>query len=310
MKQIDKLKIPTLLGLSVIFIGMFAAVFLVMRQQSLTTQAAPDQIPQDITFTNIEDISLTISWRTSALVTSFISYGQSSFSDTALDDRDDKTPKPRLTHHFTLKNLLPQTTYKFKLTSGKLIYPKVLTFTTASAISNQNGLKPVQGLGVEGDQTVADGIVYLLVQGAVVQSAPIKDLGNFIIPLNKIRKEDLQDVFLPDQNTTFKLRMITSTGEASAVFHLKDLNNPIGPLKIGQNLDLTIATPSAIVTPKEEPLKNYDLNADGVVNTSDYSIVRKNFGQNPKDKKADLNSDGVVDQKDLDLISQFLKSRK
>lgn len=308
MNFVSKLKIPTLLGLAIIFLGMGAAVFLALREQTLTTQASPDQTPQNVAVTNIEDKSLSISWQTSVAVPAFISYGQSSFSQTAIDDRDGGAPKPRTTHHITVKNLAPQTTYKFRLTTGKLIYPKILTFTTAPETEAQNGLNAVQGLGMEGSEAVSDGIVYLSVVGATIQSAPMKNLGNFIIPVSKMRREDLQDIFQPDQNTTAKIRLISATGEATAQVRLSEIEDPIGPLKIGQNLDLTIpATPSATPTPDTT---KYDLNGDGTLNTSDYTIVRRNLGSSPKDKKADLNSDGVVDQKDLDLILESIRSKK
>ena len=160
----NKFKIPTILGLGLIFTGIAAGVFLVLREQTFLSQAAPNLTPQNITFTNISDDSVVISWQTTSAVSSFITFGQNNLSEQVLDDRDNNPPagglKPHLTHYFTLKNLLPKTNYQFKITSGK-ITSDILKFETASPLTNGSEFTPIIGSILDGSTPVNDGITYL-----------------------------------------------------------------------------------------------------------------------------------------------------
>lgn len=303
---LNKFKIPTLLGLGVILLGIGGGVFLVLQGQPFLTKAAPDQAPQNIQVSNLEDNATTISWQSNSPVAAFVTFGVGAVDEqTALDDRDGTAPKLHTTHYVTLKKLTPQTTYTYRIVSGKS-YSETNKFTTASTDSNQNGFQPVIGSVFKDNQPLDEGIVYLSIPGAFLEAATVKNFGNFIIPINTVRKKDLSAIFDPDPETIAKITVVSNFGQASVLFKLNHLDQPIGPLKIGQDLDLTTppasseASPSA--TPKAPSGNKFDLNGDGVVNSSDYAIVIKNFGKNPKDKRADLNGDGVVDQKDVALI--------
>ncbi len=278
-----------------------------LQEHPFLTKAAPDQAPQNVTISNTEDQSVTISWQSNSPVAAFITYGLNSVDEqTALDDRDGNTPKIHTTHHVTLKNLTPQTTYTYRIVSGKS-YSDNNKFTTASTDPNQNGFKPVIGSVLKDNQPLDEGLVYLSIPGASLESATIKNFGNFLIPINTVRKKDLSAILILDPETIAKITIISSYGQSSAIFKLSN-PLPIGPLKIGQDLDLTApiasseASPSASPKTSDRNTNKFDLNGDGVVNSSDYAIVLKNFGKSPKDKRADLNSDGVVDQKDVSLI--------
>lgn len=307
---INRFKIPTILGLSIILFGIAGGVYLVLREQVFLSQAAPNLTPKDVTFTNIAEDAVTISWQTNSATTSFITFGQNSPGEqTVLDDRDSNPPsggpKPRLTHYVSLKNLLPKTNYQFKIISGK-IASDVKNFETASPLTNQIVFPPIIGSVLDDDSPLESGVVYLSIPEATTQSSLIKGGGNFLIPLSQIRKIDLSDYPLV-AGTIAKLTIRSDKGEAQIIFKLKDNSTPLPPVKLGQNIDLTTTeeTPQPKVTAND--LNKYDLNSDGKINAADNAIILQNFGKNPKDKKADINRDGVVDQKDLDLMTQKIK---
>lgn len=292
----SKFRIPTLLGLGIILAGIITGVILVLRSQSLISFAAPDVSAQQINITNITATSASISFQTSIESPAFLTYGINSPDEkTILDERDTKKPQSRKIHYFALKDLKEQINYQYKITTGKKT-SSVSKFQTAKMESSQNGFSPVIGSATSGEKVVNEGIAYLSISGAVTQSALIKN-GSFLIPVSFIRKSDLSDTFIPTEQVTAKLTIVSNQGEANILFILQPANN-LPAVKIGQNLDLTspeVSTPTPIP---------FDLNADGFINAADNAIVLKNFGKNPRDKKADLNSDGVVDQKDLSLIAK------
>lgn len=292
MKTLIKFKIPTLLGLGVIVVGIGVGVFLVLREQVFLSSAAPSQTPQNIQISNIEDSQVSISWQTSSPSLGFVSFGQNNTSDeTVLDDRDTRQPQSHLVHYVTLKNLIPKTTYQYKIISGK-ITTKILNFTTASEASTQTNFRPVIGTVLNGEKPLDEGIAYVAIPGASLQSALVKNQGNFLIPLSKL--EDVND------NTEAKVTIISANGEASAIFNLKTDGVNLPVLKIGQRLDLT--APAFTPTPSPTTnLKLYDLNGDGKVNAADYSIAQKN-----KDKKIN----GIlIDDKYLKELTNMINSQ-
>lgn len=301
IELLSKFKIPTLLGLAILLAGIGGGVFLVVRNQTFITQASPDQAPQNITFSNIEDSLVTISWQTSAPTPGFVAVNLNSANkETLLDDRDTNTPTPRVDHFVTIKNLAPQTTYQVKIFSGKT--QRILQFTTAQVTTNQNGYKPIIGTVLDNNKPLEEGIVFLSLEGAVTQSALTKSFGNFLIPISVMRKQDLSSVFLPTENELARLTVISGGRRGSLTFKLAPSDQPLTPLVLGRDLDLTalLATPSP--KPSSGTVSRLDLNEDGLINSSDWAIVLKNFGKSPADSRADLDQNGVVDEKDLQLI--------
>lgn len=308
MKDIfDKFKIPTLLGLGVIIVGIIAGVFLVVKEQIFLSQAATNLTLQNITLSNLTDDSATISWQTSTPIASFITFGQTSPDEqTILDDRDTNLPtgKPKAysIHYVTIKNLLPKTTYQYKIVSGKIL-SEINKFTTAAPLNSQTGFRPIIGSVLDEDKPLNEGVAYLSIADTATLSSLIKDTGNFLIPLSQIRKADLSDTYPLTEDTTIKLTVISAKGSVNALFKFKTSDNTLPALKIGQDVDLTTQTQKPAI-PSDEELNIYDLNNDGKINAADNAIILQNFGKNPQNKKADLNKDGVVDQKDLDLIAK------
>lgn len=300
---LSRFKIPTILGLGIILVGIITGVFLTLQEQIFTSKASVTLSPQNITLANVSDTEVSISWQTSSPVTSFTTYGKDNPGEqTVLDDRDTNPPAGGPTsysvHYVTIKNLLPKTTYQYKIVSGK-ISSEVDKFTTAAPLTSQTGFRPIIGSILDGDKPLNEGIAYLSIAGATIQSSIVKSSGNFLIPISQIRKIDLSDVYSLTEDTTAKLTIVSPKGQSIALFKLKDAEKELPPIKIGENLDLTDI----------ETLDKYDLNSDGKINATDNALILQNFG-NPstssglKNKKADLNGDGVVDQKDLDLMSK------
>lgn len=133
-------KIPTILGLLILFLGIAAGLFLVKEGPRYFSRASPEENPKSILVTNISHNSFTVSWLTDAKVSGSVSYGQgSSLNLTAFDERGTGAFG---SHFVMVKNLNPQTKYSFQIVSGKTKFgqtdsPKInqncQDFMTASA---------------------------------------------------------------------------------------------------------------------------------------------------------------------------------
>lgn len=301
---LNKFKIPTILGISIIFLGLASGVYLTLKDQIFLSQAAPELNPQNVTFSNITDGSAVVSWETQSEVSSFITFGKESPSEqTVLDDRD-TSPQAHSIHYVTIKNLLPKTKYQLKIISGKNT-SEVFEFETSENLTNQAQFTPIIGSVSDGDMPLDEGLVYLSLKEAVIQSALIKQGGNFLIPISQIAQEKLLNTFPLTENIDAKLIVRSSKGQAAAQFRLKPNLPPLPPIILGQNMDLTI--PEETPQPKGNDLINFDLNDDGKINSADNAIILQNFGKKPKEPGSDLNNDGRVDEQDLDLMSQKIE---
>ncbi|MBI4035591.1 fibronectin type III domain-containing protein [Candidatus Daviesbacteria bacterium] len=303
---INKFKIPTLLGLSIIFLGLFSGVYLVLKEQIFFSKAASDATAQNITLTNITEDSATISWQTNSPTSSFITFGQDNPNQsTSLDDRDNDSvnntgPTARLFHYVTLKNLLPKTIYQFKIISGKTI-SAVNKFQTAGPTNNVSPFAPVIGSILDETTSLNNGIIYLSIGEAITQSSLVKSGGNFLLPLSRVRKADLSDLYQITEGEAAKLTIYTDKGQTTVLFKLKANTPPLPTIRLGENLDLTN---------EKEPAGKYDLNNDGIVNSADYAILSSCLGKEPTDmlagdkpcSKADINTDGSIDNKDQNLM--------
>lgn len=315
LETLSKLRIPTVLGLFFVLLGLGVGVYLVLQNQSLLTQASSDQLPQNIVISNIEGNKVTLSWQTKSITSGFVTFGINNPSEqTALDDKDQSAPKSYYTHHVNLLNLSPQTEYQFKIVSGKTS-SDVQRFTTAMESSPTNS-EPIIGTVLNRDETLDDAVAYLSIAGSIVQSASVKN-GNFLIPLSQIRQQDLSTILVPKIDTLGKITIISASGNSNILVRLNDIKGPLGPIKLGDTLDLTVNQPSNQITPTPTPtttanpdLLKYDLSGDGIINSSDYAVVLRNFGKSPQNKRADINSDGIVDQKDLSEMSKKINEQR
>lgn len=306
---LNKFKIPTILGLAVIILGLVSGVYLIFREQIFLSRAAPNITPLNVIFSNQTGDSVTVSWQTVSPAASFVTYGQNNPSEqTTLDDRDSdgqtSTPTPRLIHYTTIKKLLPKTKYQLKIVSGKFS-SEVYNFETSAPLAEAGEFTPVIGSVLQQEEKpVEDGVVYLSLSDAAIQSAMVKK-GNFLIPVSQIAKADFSGTFTPKEEQLAKLTIRTPQGESTVQFMLESNLPPLAPIALGQNIDFTSQTEESEVT--EAELDSFDLNSDGIINAADNAIILDNFGKKPKDPRSDLNSDGKIDQIDLDLMAEKIK---
>lgn len=311
---LTQIKFPTVLGLALIAVGIGSGVYLTVSNQTLISQATPNQTPIDVRLTNIGATSATISWRTNTDVRGFISFStEGSGGNSALDIRDKGIPSPHNIHYVVLNDLIPRTIYKYRIISGKLNNLPEEQFTTAPESISQSNSKPIIGNVIDDNKPLDEGVVYLDIDGATEQSALVKNLGSFIIPTNSILKADLTDSFDP-VGEEIKITATTKDGRIGTItFKLTDQNQIKEPIKIGEDqtlpedsnaLGISITFAQILNEQNAKANEKFDLNNDGKINSLDYANLQKNFGKvTTKNKKYDLNGDGAVNKKDQDILS-------
>lgn len=236
-------KIPTIIGILLLLIGIGGGIYLVETRTSGPSKAQSTQEPNNILKTNITDTSFTVTWLTKELATGSVTYGiqKNAISQVAFDDRDtiDNKSKPYKTHHISIKNLSPETVYYFIINSGNnkfLDGTRAYTITTAKKLEKPLEFEPSYGNVVDQQNKPAEGaLVVLTLPQALPLSTLVKSSGNWLITLNTLRDANLQPY--QEQGTIIESITIYNSLEVeNQAFATTDLNNdsPVPTITIGK----------------------------------------------------------------------------
>lgn len=197
-----------------LLIGLVATVFLVGQKTGFFSKADILTAPQEIKISNISDNSFTISWITAKEADGFVSFGTNDqLGNTVIDDRDIHEPKSRLTHHVTLKNLSPRTSYFYKINTGT-----VNQQTTAPITENPPAVpEPIFGKVAKQDGSAPiEALIYLQIPGGTLLSSYIREQGNWLVTLNNARTSDLANY--ANINPADTVDLTIQTGEESLTY--------------------------------------------------------------------------------------------
>jgi len=248
-KTIWDKRIPTLLGMLLIVIGVGVTSFLVNKGIILTGHASPTTNPQSVRITNITDNSFTVSYNTDAQVIGSLNYGKDqNLGQTTLDDRDQQTGSlvNHKVHSITVRNLSSVTRYFFSITSGQdkflnngVPFEAVTGVNVANFPSEQ---KPIVGKVVMPDgNTPSEGIIYITTDNSQVISSLLRNDGTYLIPLNSLRNQDLTSYL--DFSTVNTLKMLVfGDGLSSSVSLSLSQINPVPTITLSQNYDFATGT--------------------------------------------------------------------
>lgn len=259
-KTIWNKRIPTLLGLIILVIGIAVTSFLVRNNIPFFSQASIGENPQNVKITNITDTSFTVSYITSDLVAGIVSYGITpTLGQTALDDRDQLTGSVASynVHHVTVRNLKANTKYYFSITSGQSVFldnNEPFEITTGITIQTPpTNQPPMTGTILALDGAPAkDTLIYVSTGESQTLSMILKTDGTYILPLNALRTQDLTQYFTFSDTTVIELLAQSQSEQSTATLFASQIK-PVPTITLSKNYDFRngettsaeIATPSA-----------------------------------------------------------------
>ncbi|HYM64918.1 MAG TPA: Ig-like domain-containing protein [Candidatus Sulfotelmatobacter sp.] len=220
-------RIPTLLGLLIILLGIFATSFLTNNKQLIQTNASNSSQPKDVRVTNVKDNSFTVSYSTDSLVSGSLNYGiDKNMGQSVLDDRDQKNSSVGnySTHFITIKNLTPSTKYYFTIISGQQTYttndvPFEIT-TGPPLINNSDQVVTLRGhIGLLDGSAPKEAIIYITTDNAQVLSLLASEDGNYAIPLSETRSSDLSSIYNFKSDTVIKILAVNSSLSSNAILY-------------------------------------------------------------------------------------------
>lgn len=262
MGFLDK-RIPTILGLLILIIGLGAGIYLVTQKGLLGGKPDPELTPKSIKITNVSDNQFTVSWITDKATTGFVRYGATTSVDSTLpDDRDQRSGQTQAfkTHYVTISGLKATTKYYFKIGCGseKNLYDnnsKPYEITTGSTLGAQPPSDLINGKVLTAVGGPAEGvIVYITLLDAAPLSTQVKADGSWLVALSSARTANLSDYLSYDSKTSL-IDILVQSGEKTAKATTNtDNDSPVPEITLGQTHDFTITAEVAEVLAQEESL--------------------------------------------------------
>lgn len=285
-------KIPTLLGILLIAVGVVLTSSLVKQGIIFITKASPTNIPKNVKITNVTDSSFTVSYTTDDQVIGSVNFGEDTkLGQVTRDDRDQKSGEFTLVklHNITIRNLKPKTNYFFTITSGENTFSnndQPYQISTASLITeNPNQQEPITGNVLLPDGSNAkEAIVFVTIDNAQTISTLIKSDGSYILPLNSLRTSDLNSYFEFSDNI-IKMLILGEDDQASNVILSLSQINPVPSITLGKNYDFSEGVePLATDSAKFEGFPNFS-NTTNINNSIEPKITTPNQDEELSDQQ-------------------------
>lgn len=270
----SKFKIPTIIGVFLLIMGVATGVFLISQNQFFKLGAAPDVTPKDVRITNISDTSFTISWITDKSVVGFVEWGPTPNLGTTAQEASSLAKN---VHMVTIRNLSASKDYFFKINSGGKLFDnnsiawKAQTGPSLAPASNSTFISGT--VLNEAGQPVGNVLVYTLIEGVSPLSTLTSPQGDWIIPLGNARANNLKTYSEFADSTKIELFVQAGPlGIASAQSVLSSAN-PLAPITLGKTHDLTqqstppqtnSQTNASVTLPEEESTKQSGFQSNAV----------------------------------------------
>jgi len=233
--------IPTLIALFILIVGLGGGIFLVEYGTSFFSHSSESATPKEVTISNVTDTTFTVSWITDAATNTLIRYNGSGLfttQNTLVDDRDGELPEQRFVHAVSISQLSPETAYSFEIVSDGLTYKNDRYKVATGPIlgSPTYTLEPAFGtISNELHERLDSGIVYASFEGSQILSSLV-DNGAWVIPLGRLRANDVSRYFVPNNDTEERLFFVHQKGKTLARTTIEN-DSPLPPVRIGELYD-------------------------------------------------------------------------
>ena len=244
MKKLFNKRIPTVLGILFVALGIPLTILLLKNQTVFESRALDSQEPKNIRITNISDQSFTITYLTEFPSTGSISYGlDKQLGESELDDLDKEKGSfsPKKIHSISIKKLTPATKYYLTIISGSNTFLNnnvPFEVTTGPIISSASAAEQtIKGKVVlPDDNAPSETLVYLNAENSQLLSTVTAGDGKFSFSLKGLRTNDFSSYFNVNENTVFKISATNGSLISTASASLNQTNS-IPTITLSNNYD-------------------------------------------------------------------------
>lgn len=241
-----KSKIPTIIGVVLLVVGVAAGIFLIQNQQIFRLGAAPEATPKNVRITNVTGHSISVSWVTDEETGGFVKYG----ADGALSQTDiDEVAGQSSIHYVTIKGLDPETNYTFQINSGGDDYDNngaPWQVTTGPELAQPTKSNIVSGsILTASGEPAENAIVYVNPAGANPLSTVTTENGTWLISLSHARTQGLSSyTSINNVNTLLEISVQAGNQGVSSGQIYPQSAKPVPPMTLGKVHDFKNLPPS------------------------------------------------------------------
>jgi len=240
-------RIPTIIGVIILIIGLAAGVFLVQYRQIFKLGATGDTAPKNVKISNISDTSLAVSWVTDTKTEGVVFWGTSQGSLSR--NENDELTGTNITHRVTINGLSAGQTIFLKINSSGTVYddsgsPWQTSTGPSLAASTQADTISGTVLGADGNP-MQNALVYVTVSGGSLLSTFTSQNGNWVVPISAARTADLANyIAIDDTKTLVEISVDAGLGNTSSAQIYPQSAKPAPAMTIGKTHDFTSLPPS------------------------------------------------------------------
>ncbi len=230
-----KKKIPTIIGIIVLVLGLAVGVMLVQNIQIFKLGAEAQNSPKDVRISNITSDSFSVTWLTDVETVGFIKYGSSVGNLTNTKTEESQTPD--FTHLVNITELTPQTDYFFKINSGETDFDNNEIPWQGQTLTASDNSQPKL---ISGSVLLATGmaaknaIIYITINNKLF-SALTSQNGSWIISLPSN---------IVSANTLLEISALSGKGDVSTAQIYAQSASPVPAMIMGQTHDFKNLPPS------------------------------------------------------------------
>jgi hypothetical protein len=257
-------KIPTIIGLIVLVIGLGTGIILINGRQIFGLNAKEESSPKNVRISNINESSFCISWTTIADTKGFVKWGEKerALNQTALDRIDPNTKTKN--HYIIINNLNISKNYYFIINSDGFDYNNnnlPWQTQTGNKLSLPDSSNIIYGsVLTSSGQPEKKAIVYVSAGGGSLLSTISEEDGSWVIPLSSIRSKELNFYVQIDETKTVVEILIQSGIQIAAATIYPVAAKPVPPITLGRTYDFKNLTREDV---GNTPNANIELSENG-----------------------------------------------
>jgi len=242
-----KEKIPTIIGLIVLIMGIAVGVFLTKNQQIFRLGASSETSPQDIRISNISDSTFTVNWTTEKETLGFVKWGKNKNNLDKVES--DSISEKGYTHSISIRSLNPETEYFFSINSNSKDFDNEGTpwiVKTGPKLSEPTTNIIISGTVLsQSGKSIEDALIYFTVGGGTLLSTVTSKNGGWLIPISYTRNKALTSYISINESSTLVEISVNAgvEGLVSAQIYPRSAK-PAPAVIIGETNDFRNATPS------------------------------------------------------------------
>lgn len=289
-----KERIPTIIGLVILVIGIITGVFLIKSQRIFKLGASPEEAPKDVRISNITDSSFTASWTTDKETLGFVKWGKNL---TSLDKVENDTISQKgYTHSSTIRSLNPQTEYYFKINSSSTDYDNQGTawkIRTGSQLTEPTKNIIISGSVLNQNGTPAiNALINFSVGGGSLLSTVTSKSGSYLMPISQTRSKNLDSYISIDESSSLiEISVNAGLDGVSTAQVYSQSAKPAPAIILGEVNDFKNLEPSK---DSEMPVASINVPNGEVITQSGFTVDNNLTNINSKTVTLESHSEGEI----------------